>query len=390
MQVINQPLIAPHKQPKVKQFNSAPYNSHGQPTTSQELLLMGSSDFLERNDLVTHLQASFGISTKITNNAQTALFWLEQKANRKEQLPIGILCEWELLQTNNFSLSEGLQANDALKNVPLVALSSRAQTIDLKETIERGISDFYVAPFQLADIVDRIDFLNHLKHLEPSLNPVDDVPFDRKIPFAKRSFDVVASFLALLFLSPLLAMIAALIKLESPGPIFYSSKRVGTGYHIFDFYKFRSMRADADSQLNKLLHLNQYDNDNPNQQQNGVSFVKIENDPRITRIGRLIRRSSLDELPQLFNVLKGDMSIVGNRPLPLYEAEQLTRDVWAMRFLAPAGLTGLWQVTKRGKKNMSAAERIALDNTYAQNYSILFDLKIILKTIPAMFQHEEV
>jgi lipopolysaccharide/colanic/teichoic acid biosynthesis glycosyltransferase len=173
--------------------------------------------------------------------------------------------------------------------------------------------------------------------------------------------------------------------LESKGPVFYISKRVGTGYRIFNFYKFRSMRVGADKELQKMMHLNQYSGD-----PKGTSFVKIDNDPRITRFGKFLRNSSLDELPQLINVLLGDMSIVGNRPLPLYEAEKITRDLWSKRFLAPAGITGLWQVTKRGKKEMSTEERIALDMQYADSYSMWFDLKIMAQTFPALLQKESV
>lgn len=147
------------------------------------------------------------------------------------------------------------------------------------------------------------------------------------------------------------------------------------------------MTTDADQQLTQLQHLNQYTTEG---NQPAPSFVKINNDPRITTIGKFIRNTSLDELPQLINVLKGDMSVVGNRPLPLYEAVQLTRDEWAMRFLAPAGITGLWQVSKRGKADMSALERIQLDNEYAQKGNFWFDLKIILQTLPAMRQKETV
>jgi lipopolysaccharide/colanic/teichoic acid biosynthesis glycosyltransferase len=119
--------------------------------------------------------------------------------------------------------------------------------------------------------------------------------------------------------------------------------------------------------------------------------VKIANDPRITRIGRILRNTSIDELPQLWNVLRGDMSIVGNRPLPLYEAEKLMTDQHMGRFIAPAGITGLWQVMKRGKGgDMSEDERKALDNEYAQQYSLKKDLGIILRTIPALFQKENV
>ena len=121
------------------------------------------------------------------------------------------------------------------------------------------------------------------------------------------------------------------------------------------------------------------------------AFVKIENDPRITKVGRFIRKYSIDELPQLFNILKGDMSIVGNRPLPLYEAEKLTNDDCIDRFMAPAGLTGLWQVEGRGKGgNMSADERKQLDIKYGQTYNFILDMKIILRTFTAFIQKEDV
>jgi hypothetical protein len=121
------------------------------------------------------------------------------------------------------------------------------------------------------------------------------------------------------------------------------------------------------------------------------AFVKIENDPRITKVGRFIRKTSIDELPQFFNILKGDMSIVGNRPLPLYEAEKLTADSSIDRFMAPAGLTGLWQVEERGKGGMmSAEERKQLDILYGQTYNFALDMKIIWKTLTAFIQKENV
>jgi len=121
------------------------------------------------------------------------------------------------------------------------------------------------------------------------------------------------------------------------------------------------------------------------------AFVKIENDPRVTKVGQFIRKYSIDELPQLFNILKGDMSVVGNRPLPLYEAEKLTADSNIDRFMAPAGLTGLWQVEERGKGgNMSAEERKQLDITYGQTYCFTLDMKILFRTIFAFVQKENV
>lgn len=197
---------------------------------------------------------------------------------------------------------------------------------------------------------------------------------------AKRLFDIAAAATALLVASPILLLIALIIKLESKGPVFYISKRAGSGYRVFDFYKFRSMRQGADAELKELLKHNQY----------GDTFFKMKDDPRITKFGAFLRCTSLDELPQFINVLKGDMSLIGNRPLPLYEAEQLTKDTTAERFLAPAGITGLWQIIKRGREEMSEKERIDLDVEYARKCSLGLDLKIFFKTFPALMQKTSV
>ena len=249
-----------------------------------------------------------------------------------------------------------------------------------------------------------------------------------RLPLWKRCFDILFSGTALLGLSPLLIITAIAIRLESKGAIIYKSKRVGSNYQIFDFLKFRSMYTNADKHLKDFNSLNQYQaeeettediiwgempelsenedgivlisddfviseeayiNKRSHEQEN--AFVKLENDPRITRVGRFIRKYSIDELPQLINILKGDMSIVGNRPLPLYEAELLTSDEYIDRFMAPAGLTGLWQVEKRGDSGkMSADERKQLDIKYAKTFSFWIDMRIILKTVTAFIQKENV
>lgn len=249
-----------------------------------------------------------------------------------------------------------------------------------------------------------------------------------RLPLWKRCFDILFSGTALLGLSPLLIITAIAIRLESKGAIIYKSKRVGSNYQIFDFLKFRSMYTNADKHLKDFNSLNQYQTEEEttediiwgempelSENEDGIvlisddfviseeayinkrsheqenAFVKLENDPRITRVGRFIRKYSIDELPQLINILKGDMSIVGNRPLPLYEAELLTSDEYIDRFMAPAGLTGLWQVEKRGDSGkMSADERKQLDIKYAKIFSFWIDMRIILKTVTAFIQKENV
>jgi lipopolysaccharide/colanic/teichoic acid biosynthesis glycosyltransferase len=251
------------------------------------------------------------------------------------------------------------------------------------------------------------------------------------IPLGKRLFDIAVSSILILLLSPILAVVYIAIKLESKGSAVYKSKRIGSGYYMFDFYKFRSMYPDADKRLKEYMALNQYadtalsvnhramtamisDTDaqlfttdelrdvliddesvvkssESGGRQKKAAFFKLEKDPRVTKVGRILRKYSIDELPQLFNVLKGDMSIVGNRPLPLYEAEMLTTDDSVERFMAPAGITGLWQVEKRGDNgSMSDQERIKLDIDYAQHYSVWMDLKILYKTFSAFIQKADV
>lgn len=237
----------------------------------------------------------------------------------------------------------------------------------------------------------RLDFIKKLKAYKNergnkayTARHVEQIPHI-ELWTMKRAFDILISATALLILLPICLLIALLIKLESKGPIFYISKRAGTGYKIFNFYKFRTMRVGAEAELTQLAHLNQYGENAAD----GV-FFKIKDDPRITKFGQFLRNTSLDEIPQLVNVLCGDMSLVGNRPLPLYEAEKLTKDQIAWRFLAPAGITGLWQITKRGKDNMSPDERIALDMEYAMKNSFWLDMRILLSTFPALLQKEKV
>ncbi|MBI1227875.1 MAG: sugar transferase [Bacteroidetes bacterium] len=327
-----------------------------------------------------------GFRIREFDNSFLAFQWLHNAVatQHNHDLPKAIVCEFASLEEENFLLLQNVKKHPQLKYIPLIAMNRDGLNHKL-EALELGFDDYYDVPVHWQVLRDRVDFLAQFLHDFDTVSIEETEAMGVRISPAKRFFDIVLALSVILVLSPILILVALLIKFESRGPVIYRSKRVGTGYQVFDFLKFRSMYQDADQRLKDLSHLNQYSaNDN------GPLFTKINNDPRVTKIGRFIRKTSLDELPQLFNILKGDMSVVGNRPLPLYEAEQLTRDRWAKRFLAPAGLTGLWQVTKRGKNDMSTEERINLDVSYADHHSFWYDMKIIAKTPFAIIQEENV
>ena len=190
--------------------------------------------------------------------------------------------------------------------------------------------------------------------------------------FAKRGFDIVFSLLALIFISPVLLMIALAVKLDSEGPVLYISERIGRNGKRFRFLKFRTMVQDADSLRGALLHLNE---------RQGHLF-KMSNDPRMTRLGRLLRRYSLDELPQFFNVLTGKMSVVGPRPCLPSEYACYTKEQ-RRRVLVVPGITGLWQVEAR--QDSSAEAYFRLDICYVEDWDLSLDAKILLKTLLVVF-----
>lgn len=227
----------------------------------------------------------------------------------------------------------------------------------------------------------------------------------------KRLLDIIFSLILIILLLPLMLLITLAIELELPGSPIYVSERIGQNWKRFRFYKFRTMRPNSDKDLKLLSNRNSYidvyvdpeiiylpsrlydvklysDNYKVNefdylQETSKIMnscFIKVENDPRITKLGRFLRKTSLDELPQLFNILKGDMSFVGNRPLSVAEAELLTTNKYAQRFDCPAGLTGLWQIQK-DKDNMTPEMRRSYDVEYAKNQSLAYDIKLILSTI---------
>lgn len=190
--------------------------------------------------------------------------------------------------------------------------------------------------------------------------------------FVKRAFDIIVSLVAIILLLPLFLVVILLIKIDSPGPAFFTQKRNGFKGKYFNMYKFRSMVADAEDRFKELVDKNEASG----------NMFKIKNDPRITRVGKILRKTSIDELPQLINVIKGDMSIVGPRP-PIGREVQ-NYDAWHnLRLSVRPGITGLWQIS--GRNEIGFEDMCRLDLKYIRERGFLYDLKIIVKTIPVLF-----
>jgi lipopolysaccharide/colanic/teichoic acid biosynthesis glycosyltransferase len=322
-------------------------------------------------------------------SARTQLNWFVES---NAPLPDLILIDLPFIKRDVRNFSDWLTKSTEFSGIPLVYSKTFLGSSELSELLSEPLVDDIVDLDKNIGVLSaKAKFLNSLKNYQPeSSSRMDFVSVKKSAKsglkeISRRSLDIIISLFLIILLLPVLVIIAIVVKLESKGPIFYISKRAGRGYKIFNFYKFRTMHIGADNQREELEKLNLYSLKN-----SSARFFKIKNDPRITRVGAFLRNTSLDELPQLFNVLKGDMSIVGNRPLPLYEAATLTTNEWAERFMAPAGITGLWQIKKRGREKMSVEERINLDIDYAKNNDLLKDLVIIAKTPAALFQKTNV
>ncbi|MBC6490328.1 sugar transferase [Flavihumibacter stibioxidans] len=323
-------------------------------------------------------------------NTAKALNILERIAKQSKSIPQVFIIESGIDLDEVAKLTAFLRDSEKFRTIPVIMdiSCSNSETAD-PCLLKRLFDDVIDTRRADSKLLQRIVFLEKVKKKNllgsrAKMEQLADLAKENPIKTGRRLFDILAAFAAIILLSPLMLLIALAIKLESKGPVFYISKRAGRGYRIFNFYKFRTMQFDADKQVDQLKHLNEFNEDQ------GRIFFKVTNDPRATRIGRFLRNSSLDELPQFFNVLLGDMSIVGNRPLPLYEAAMLTTDEWSMRFMAPAGITGLWQIRKKDRHCMSVEERINLDLTYSKKQNFLFDLWIIAHTPPALIQKSNV
>ncbi len=303
-----------------------------------------------------------------------------------------MIVDFALTERDIAGFQEAVSTFQEFQSVPLLIVGCQVNRENFKQVASiRGVDDMVASGISAEQLYAKIKFLKKIRMMNrKSMTERPALQGGKQIKqagfFLKKMLDIIVSFSALAVLSPFFLLIAIAIKLESKGPIFYISPRAGNGYRIFRFYKFRTMVVNADKKLKEVSHLNQYDSNAGT----GPVFIKVSHDPRVTKIGAFLRNTSIDELPQLINVLKGNMSLVGNRPLPLYEASTLTTDQWVERFLAPAGITGLWQVTKRGKKEMSVDERISLDIDYAHKSSFLYDLSILWNTPLALVQKEDV
>lgn len=339
-----------------------------------------------------------------------------------------IVSETNLAGVDGFGLFQLFKKRCVDFSTPFILITSNYRDALNTEAFKIGVDAYLPKPIDCQNIFNKLQYLINEKQklklvLQEKSSEIESIKF-YKTKLIKRIFDISVASLALIFTFPIFLVTAIALKLESKGPIFYASKRVGSNSRIFDFYKFRSMYPDADKRLKEVEHLNQYkeaevelfcsecaklpegkycstivyaDNERMCERMHlkrknaKKAFLKIPNDPRITKVGNFIRNTSIDELPQLVNVLKGDMSIVGNRPLPVGEANAITKSKWAERFNAAAGITGLWQVELRGQGGvMSEEERFRLDNKYAETNTFLGDIKLIFRTFPALFQSEKV
>lgn len=290
---------------------------------------------------------------------------------------------WPNLAIAAVSPTVDLAQLETIPNLSRVVLSYEPETAEMIRLIrwceDRGIA-FQYTPSLVGMYASRmnIDSINNYPVIE--LSPTPLVGWGR---IAKRIFDFVLAIIGLVIASPFMLLIAIAIKLDSPGPIIFAQKRVGELGKLFTFYKFRGMFADlstgegyggkkAEEYLAKLrAESNEAD---------GLLF-KMTNDPRVTRVGRVIRKISLDELPQLINVIKGDMSLVGPRPALPEEVAQYD-DVVKRRLLVKPGVTGMWQVS--GRNDVTFDEYVRLDTYYIENWSLWLDIKIILLTIRAV------
>ena len=290
-----------------------------------------------------------------------------------------------------------------------------------KLALRAGVVDVFMLPMKVDKVQIRLNFVvNNWIELTKDRRVLTHAPY--KIPNETRVFDLLFSTFLLILLSPIILLISILIKLDSKGSVFTHSLRVGSNYHIFKMFNFRTMHLNPDNRLNvdsaennavskynsmegglcqecretgvkckfpiyadKVILCEKKFVNGEKINSNNITEGHVSN-IGLTRIGRFLRKTKLNQLPELWNVHKGEMSIVGNLPLPLSEAEKLTTDKYVLRFMAPAGITGLWQIEKRKKNYINQPGRLVLDIRYARTQNFQNDMLLLAKTIPALLK----
>jgi exopolysaccharide biosynthesis polyprenyl glycosylphosphotransferase len=266
------------------------------------------------------------------------------------------------------------------QNVERVIIAFSNESHDEMLDIVRSLKDLDVQVDIVPRLFEIIGPRMNINSIEGvSIVSIPRLRLSRSSRLLKRTFDLIAATLTIILLLPVLAAIALLTKLDSSGPVVFKQLRMGAGDRTFWIYKFRTMANGADAQKSSLRTLNKH-------AKSDSRMFKVPGDPRVTRAGRFLRRYSLDELPQLFNVLKGDMSLVGPRPLVLDEDEFV--QAWARRRLSlRPGMTGFWQIL--GRTDIPFSEMVKLDYVYVTNWTLGGDLKIVARTIPAILRHQD-
>lgn len=333
-----------------------------------------------------------------------------------------IITDNELTEVNGISLRKTL-ITLGHSQIPFIILLNEIKNSDRMLAMQKGIAEIFSKPINKYALMVRVPYLIENYNCK---NISHAASFSYKLPRTKRIFDVLFAGFVMIILSPIFLIIAILLKIESKGAIFYFTLRAGSGYNVFKFYKFRTMYDGTTNKSKNDHHLNKFVFENLNTDTAGgivkelckdcalagticlnplyddrainceklyfqrrinnsqSALVKIRINSEVSKVSRFICSMSLDKLPQLWNAFIGDLSIVGNRPLPLHEAEKITTDKYARRFIAPSGLTGVWRVEK--KVIMTEDERLDFDNNYPITNSFVNDIRIIIKTFPALFR----
>jgi lipopolysaccharide/colanic/teichoic acid biosynthesis glycosyltransferase len=341
-------------------------------------------------------------------------------AHEKQTLNIvAVISQSEIAGPFGIELLEIFEKLDFPK-LPFFLVSNEPQGNITKLALRAGVVDVFALPMKIDKVQTRLNFtINNWINLTKDRRVVTHAPY--RIPNETRVFDLLFSTFLLIILSPIMLLISILIKLESKGSVFTHSLRVGSNYHIFKMFNFRTMHLNGDNRLNadsaenndvsynslegglceecretrvkckfpiyadkvtwcekKFINGEKVNSDN-------ITKGRVSN-PELTKIGWFLRKTKLNQLPELWNVHKGDMSIVGNLPLPLSEAEKLTTDKYVLRFMAPSGITGLWQIEKRKKNYTNQPGRLVLDIRYARTQNFQNDMLLLAKTIPALLK----